>query len=116
VRGLEDVIDLEPAGDFLEAAGDFLRQGLALDHAGTGDQEHRPVDSDLEMGKLHGCSALRRGARRIHGKGCRLQSVVSPWVAGYRCFPRRDLSSTASPPTPPSTRHARWSTSRLTRS
>ena len=55
VRRLED--EVAPSGGVvisLRLAGDFLRQRLTLDHAGTGDEEERPVDADLEMGELHG--------------------------------------------------------------
>ena len=44
----------------LSRAGNLLRQRLALDHAGTGDEEHGPVDTDLEIGELHGFLGLRK--------------------------------------------------------
>ena len=51
VRRLEDEGHAETRGDLLELAGDFLRQRLALDDAGTGDEEERAVDADLEIGE-----------------------------------------------------------------
>ena len=51
VRRLEDERHAEAGRDVLERAGDFLREGLAFDDAGTGDEKHRPVDADLKIGE-----------------------------------------------------------------
>ena len=57
----------------LSLPGDFLRQGLTLDHAGTGDEEQRPVDADLEIGELHGFEASERSGEGYTARraGCR---------------------------------------------
>ena len=64
--------DLQAAGELLQAAGNFLRQRLTLDHAGTCDQEERPVDASLEMGELHGGTSECE-LRRIHARSRRSQ-------------------------------------------
>src|SRR3546814_2659618 len=46
--GLEDEGDAELVGDLLEGAGSVELQLHRLDHAGSGDQEERPVETDFE--------------------------------------------------------------------
>ena len=68
--GLEDERNAERLRHVAQPAGDLQDQRLALDHAGSCNQEERPVRTDLEGGQLHavarpGCSAARylRAAR-----------------------------------------------------
>ena len=48
-------------GDFLEPAGGVQRQLLGFDHAGSGDEEKRPVQPGLETAELHVAAACVRG-------------------------------------------------------
>jgi len=60
----------------LQRAGDLLREGVALDDAGSGDEEHRPVDTDLKIGELHGRPVSKGRLRRIHGSAaCRSRGL-----------------------------------------
>src|SRR4029077_18240165 len=53
VRRLEDERYPQAAGDLLQPPGDLLGERLALDDAGTRDEEQRPLDSDLVSCQLH---------------------------------------------------------------
>src|SRR3546814_13889537 len=51
--GLEDEVDAERGGDFLELAGDVELQLHRLAHAGAGDQEDRLVEADVKAAEFH---------------------------------------------------------------
>jgi hypothetical protein len=53
VAALEDERNAQRAGDLLQAPGHVHLQLLALDHAGAGDQEEGPVETDVETAQLH---------------------------------------------------------------
>src|SRR3546814_20389578 len=66
--GLEDEVDAQRGGDFLELAGDVELQLHRLDHAGAGDQEDRLVEADVEAAEFHGfCPAALpfKGVRAV---------------------------------------------------
>ena len=73
VGGLEDERDAERGGHFLELAGDVLGERRALDDAGTGDQEERPVGADLVARELHALAAARQ-LRRPRARAPRARS------------------------------------------
>ena len=53
VRRLEDERHAERRADLLQDAGHVELQLQRLDHARTGDQEHRPLEADVESAELH---------------------------------------------------------------
>ena len=52
-RRLEHERHTTRGGQLVQAAGDVDAELLALDDAGTGDDEQRPVEADLEAGEFH---------------------------------------------------------------
>ena len=64
-RSLEDEGNIERGGHFLEASGHVDDQRLALDDAGTGNQEERAIGPDLEGRQLHSALESCGGAARL---------------------------------------------------
>jgi hypothetical protein len=50
-------------------AGHLDDQRLALDHAGTGNQEERPVGADLESAELHAVARPGPQCRAVFARG-----------------------------------------------
>ena len=63
VAALEDEGDAQGLGHLLELAGHVHLELGAFDHAGAGDQEKGPVQSDFEAAKLHGVPRVLRWGR-----------------------------------------------------
>ncbi|MNV89821.1 hypothetical protein D3C71_1841490 [compost metagenome] len=51
---LEDEVDAQARGDFLELAGHIHLQLLGLDHARAGNEEKALVQTDVKAAEFHG--------------------------------------------------------------
>src|SRR6185312_13493053 len=80
--GLEDEVHAEPGGDLLQRARGIQLQLLGLDHARTGDQEQRLVQTDFETAQLHAtCSLASFSPSRtaLNSRAARTKPMNSGW-------------------------------------